>query len=85
MRKGDKSLVQKCFYNKNGICDLDGNRCELLPCQQFKSFDGELRKEINSKIRQQENKIGRHNPVDKYALDIAFGCMPEDETIQNKL
>jgi len=83
MRKDDKSLVQKCSYNTDGICDLDGQQCEL--CQQFKSRNRDLRREINSKIKQQENRVGKNRPVDKYALDIAFGCMPEDETIQNKL
>ena len=81
----DKSLVQKCFYNNNGICDLDNCRCELLPCQQLKSFDKDLRKEINGKIKKQENKVKKSNPVDKYALDIAFGCFPEDNSIQYKL
>lgn len=77
MKEYDKSLVQKCYHNKNGMCDLDNTQCEL--CQQFKSFDSELRKNINSKITQQENKIGKYNPVDKYALDIAFGSMPEGQ------
>lgn len=85
MREDDKSLVQKCFHNNNGICDIDNCRCDLLPCQQFKSFDNDLRKEINNKIKQQENKIKGTRPVDKYALDIAFGCMPEDNTIQYKI
>ena len=85
MREDDNSLVQKCFHNENGICNLDKQRCELLPCQQFKSFDQDLRNKINGKIKQQENKIKGTHPVDKYALDIAFGCFPEDNSIQNKL
>jgi len=79
--EADKNISQKCFHNRNGNCYYllsDVTRCKGL-CNMFTSFDPELRNKVNKKLKNQENKLGKNDPVDKYRLDIAYGYFPEND------
>lgn len=86
-KKKNRSLIQKCFYNKKGICHF--LECDLVPCHDlcanFTSFDNVLKTSINKKIKNTVNRLGKNDPVDKYRLDIAFGFTPENDNIQGVL
>lgn len=83
----EKSLLQNCIRNEDGICHY--LESDLVPCKglcaNFKSFDEEVRLQINSKIKHADNKVKKGEPVTIYHLNMAFSHMSKDETTQGTL
>ena len=82
----DKSIQQKCFHNRSGLChflESDLEPCCGL-CANFKSLDIDLRNVVNRRLRGVD-KLRKTEPVDRYHLNLAFGFYPTDETVQKSI
>lgn len=82
-----KSLKERCFFNRHGICYFlvsDPEPCNEV-CANFTSFDAALRKKVNARLHVKD-KVEKNSAVSAYHLSIAFGHKNKSKnTIQGSL